>query len=128
MKLANEFLARVPAAFYTSGVDVGAHCIWEGEKTACTKAKTSFQRFLPTYGAIRSKKCGCILNPRTGKTYFEGDGQPEVRQVLQHLRGDDFCHIGAHLDYFLGLPRASWRKSSTWWRSRPIRNLLVLPQ
>jgi hypothetical protein len=96
MKRANEFLTRVPAAFYTSGVDVGGPCIWEGKKTARNKAKTSLPRCGPTYRAIRGKKSGCILRPRTRKTYFEGGGQPEVRQVLQHLRGHDFCHIGAH--------------------------------
>lgn len=42
------------------------------------------------------------LNPRTGKTYFEGSGEPEVQQVLeQHLRaGMTFYDIGANIGLF----------------------------
>jgi FkbM family methyltransferase len=42
------------------------------------------------------------LNPRTGTTYFEGSGEPEVQQVLeQHLRtGMTFYDIGANIGLF----------------------------
>jgi FkbM family methyltransferase len=42
------------------------------------------------------------LNPRTGKTYFEGGGEPEVQQALrQHLRaGMTFYDIGANIGFF----------------------------
>jgi hypothetical protein len=39
MKLANEFLAPVPAAFYTPGVDVGGDCIWEGKKNCLDESE-----------------------------------------------------------------------------------------
>jgi FkbM family methyltransferase len=42
------------------------------------------------------------LNPRTGKAYFEGGGEPEVQQaLLQHLRpGMIFYDIGANIGFF----------------------------
>jgi FkbM family methyltransferase len=42
------------------------------------------------------------LNPRTGKTYFEGGGEPEVQAALeQHLRpGMIFYDIGANIGFF----------------------------
>jgi len=42
------------------------------------------------------------LNPRTGKTYFEGGGEPEVQAALQqHLRvGMTFYDIGANIGFF----------------------------
>ena len=42
------------------------------------------------------------LNPRTGKSYFEGDGEPEVQDALQkHLRpGMTFYDIGANIGFF----------------------------
>lgn len=42
------------------------------------------------------------LNPRTGKTYFEGGGELEVQQALrQHLRaGTTFYDIGANIGLF----------------------------
>jgi len=42
------------------------------------------------------------LNPRTGMTYFEGGGEPEVQEVLQeHLRpGMTFYDIGANIGFF----------------------------
>ena len=42
------------------------------------------------------------LNPRTGKTYFEGGGEPEVQEALQrHLRaGMTFYDIGANIGFF----------------------------
>jgi FkbM family methyltransferase len=42
------------------------------------------------------------LNPRTGKTYFEGGSEPEVQEALQqHLRvGMTFYDIGANIGFF----------------------------
>ncbi len=42
------------------------------------------------------------LNPRTGKTYYEGSGEPEVQEALQrHLRaGMTFYDIGANIGFF----------------------------
>jgi FkbM family methyltransferase len=42
------------------------------------------------------------LNPRTGQTYFEGGGEPEVQAALQqHLRpGMTFYDIGANIGFF----------------------------
>jgi FkbM family methyltransferase len=42
------------------------------------------------------------LNPRTGKTYFDGGGEPEVQLALQqHLReGMTFYDIGANIGFF----------------------------
>ena len=42
------------------------------------------------------------LNPRTGKPYFEGGGEPEVQAALQqHLRpGMTFYDIGANIGFF----------------------------
>jgi FkbM family methyltransferase len=42
------------------------------------------------------------LNPRTGKTYFEGGGEPEVQEALQQcLRpGMIFYDIGANIGFF----------------------------
>lgn len=42
------------------------------------------------------------LNPRTGKTYFEGGGEREVQEALQqHLRaGMTFYDIGANIGFF----------------------------
>jgi FkbM family methyltransferase len=42
------------------------------------------------------------LNPRTGKTYFEGGGEPEVQEALQqHLRaGMTFYDVGANIGFF----------------------------
>jgi FkbM family methyltransferase len=42
------------------------------------------------------------LNPRTGQTYFEGGGEPEVQAALQqHLRaGMTFYDIGANIGLF----------------------------
>lgn len=42
------------------------------------------------------------LNPRTGKSYFEGGGEPEVQGALkQHLRpGMIFYDIGANIGFF----------------------------
>jgi FkbM family methyltransferase len=42
------------------------------------------------------------LNPRTGQTYFEGGGEPEVQEVLRkHLRaGMTFYDIGANIGFF----------------------------
>ncbi len=42
------------------------------------------------------------LNPRTGTTYFEGRGEPEVQEALQqHLRaGMTFYDIGANIGLF----------------------------
>ena len=42
------------------------------------------------------------LNPRTGGTYFEGGGEPEVQNALQqHLRpGMTFYDIGANIGFF----------------------------
>lgn len=42
------------------------------------------------------------LNPRTGKVYFEGGGEPEVQEALQrHLRpGMTFYDIGANIGFF----------------------------
>lgn len=42
------------------------------------------------------------LNPRTGKTYFEGGGEPEVQEALQRcLRpGMIFYDIGANIGFF----------------------------
>jgi FkbM family methyltransferase len=42
------------------------------------------------------------LNPRTGKTYFEGGGEPEVQLALQqHLRaGMTFYDVGANIGFF----------------------------
>ena len=42
------------------------------------------------------------LNPRTGNTYFEGGGEPEVQEALQqHLRpGMTFYDIGANIGFF----------------------------
>jgi len=42
------------------------------------------------------------LNPRTGKPYFEGDGEAEVQVALQqHLRpGMTFYDIGANIGFF----------------------------
>ena len=42
------------------------------------------------------------LNPRTGKTYFEGGGEPEVQETLQqHLRaGMIFYDVGANIGFF----------------------------
>lgn len=42
------------------------------------------------------------LNPRTGKTYFEGGGEPEVQEALQqHLQaGMTFYDIGANIGFF----------------------------
>jgi hypothetical protein len=39
MKLANEFLAPVPAAFYPSGVSVGGGWIFEGKKAAYNRRR-----------------------------------------------------------------------------------------
>jgi FkbM family methyltransferase len=42
------------------------------------------------------------LNPRTGRTYFEGGGEPEVQAALaQHLRpGMNFFDVGANIGFF----------------------------
>lgn len=42
------------------------------------------------------------LNPRTGKDYFVGGGEPEVQEVLQrHLRpGMTFYDVGANIGFF----------------------------
>jgi len=42
------------------------------------------------------------LNPRTGKSYFEGGGEPEVQEALQqHLRpGMIFYDVGANIGFF----------------------------
>lgn len=42
------------------------------------------------------------LNPRTGRNYFEGGGEPEVQAALQqHLRpGMTFYDIGANIGFF----------------------------
>ena len=42
------------------------------------------------------------LNPRTGKTYFQGGGETEVQEALQHqLRaGMTFYDIGANIGFF----------------------------
>ncbi len=42
------------------------------------------------------------LNPRTGQTYFEGGGEPEVQAALQqHLKpGMTFYDIGANIGFF----------------------------
>jgi FkbM family methyltransferase len=42
------------------------------------------------------------LNPRTGRTYFEGGGEPEVQEALkQHLRpGMIFYDVGANIGFF----------------------------
>jgi FkbM family methyltransferase len=42
------------------------------------------------------------LNPRTGKNYFDGDGEPEVQEVLQkHLNaGMTFYDVGANIGLF----------------------------
>jgi FkbM family methyltransferase len=42
------------------------------------------------------------LNPRTGRTYFEGGGEPEVQAALvQHLRpGMKFFDVGANIGFF----------------------------
>lgn len=42
------------------------------------------------------------LNPRTGKSYFDGDGEPEVQAVLhEHLRpGMVFYDVGANIGFF----------------------------
>ncbi|HYL64867.1 MAG TPA: FkbM family methyltransferase [Candidatus Methylomirabilis sp.] len=42
------------------------------------------------------------LNPRTGATYFEGGGEPEVQEALQrHLRaGMTFYDVGANIGFF----------------------------
>ena len=42
------------------------------------------------------------LNPRTGQTYFEGGGEPEVQEALQqHLKpGMTFYDIGANIGFF----------------------------
>lgn len=42
------------------------------------------------------------LNPRTGTTYFEGGGEPEVQEALQqHLRpGMIFYDVGANIGFF----------------------------
>jgi FkbM family methyltransferase len=42
------------------------------------------------------------LNPRTGKTYFEGGVEPEVQEALQqHLRaGMTFYDVGANIGFF----------------------------
>jgi hypothetical protein len=62
MKLANEFLARVPAGFYSA--------------------------FRAAVQSDPAQGLRLHLKPRTGKTYFEGGGEPEVQEVLQpHLRG-----------------------------------------
>ena len=97
----------------------------EGKRTSWNKAKTRHSAFRTGVQSGPAQGLCLHLNPRTGKTYFEGGGQPEVREVLrQHLRGDDFLRYRGTLDYFPCLRRASWRKSSTWWRSRPIREWL----
>ena len=42
------------------------------------------------------------LNPRTGRVYFEGGGEPEVQEALQqHVRpGITFYDIGANIGFF----------------------------
>ena len=42
------------------------------------------------------------LNPRTGRTYFEGDGEPEVQAALaEQLRpGMTFYDVGANIGFF----------------------------
>ena len=42
------------------------------------------------------------LNPRTGRNYFEGGGEPEVQEALQrHLRpGMIFYDVGANIGFF----------------------------
>jgi FkbM family methyltransferase len=42
------------------------------------------------------------LNPRTGRNYFDGGGEPEVQASLQkHLRaGMIFCDVGANIGFF----------------------------
>ncbi len=47
------------------------------------------------------------LNPRTGRAYFEGQGEPEVQAALrEHLRpGMTFYDIGANIGFF-SLPAA----------------------
>lgn len=42
------------------------------------------------------------LNPRTGRSYFEGGGEPEVQEVLrEQLRpGMTFCDVGANIGFF----------------------------
>ena len=42
------------------------------------------------------------LNPRTGNTYFDGGGEPEVQEALQHhLRaGMTFYDVGANIGFF----------------------------
>jgi hypothetical protein len=73
---------------------------------------------------MRPKECDCIGNPPKGGTYSEGGGQPEVREVFEQLRGDDFLPYPGAWDYFLCWRRAWRRKRSTWWRARPIRKCL----
>jgi hypothetical protein len=57
MKPANEFLARVPATFYSA--------------------------FRADVQSVPPQGLWLHLNPRTGKTYFEGGGEPEVQEVLR---------------------------------------------
>jgi hypothetical protein len=96
----------------------------EGKRTARNKAKTRHPAFRTDVQGDPAQGLCLHLNPRTGKTHFEGGGQPEVREVLQqHLRGDDFLRYRGTLDYFLCLRRASWRNRGTRWQSRAIRKV-----
>jgi hypothetical protein len=63
------------------------------------------------------------LNPRTGHSYFEGEGELEVQRVMeQYLRpGMIFYDIGANIGFFS--PRELSGKRAVSSRSSPIQNL-----
>lgn len=79
-------------------VPVLGRCVsWAGEKLVPRDSLTWVQvRSGPAQGFWLH------LNPRTGKDYFEGGGEPEVQEVLQkHLRpGMTFYDVGANIGLF----------------------------
>jgi len=79
-------------------VPVLGSCVrWAGAKLVPREALTWVQ---VQHGAAEG--LWLHLNPRTGRTYFEGRGEPEIQEVLrQHLRqGMTFFDIGANIGLF----------------------------
>ena len=94
-----EFLLRYASPLAgLRRVPVLGRCVsWAGEKLVPRDSLTWVQvRSGPAQGFWLN------LNPRTGKDYFEGGGEPEVQEVLQkHLRpGMTFYDVGANIGLF----------------------------
>lgn len=91
MKLANEFFARLPEAFYPSGASVGGEWIFEGEKAAynrrrCGAAPHSYALLNVTHEVL-------------------GNGELRRRNLLEELSRFRYTRKPCGTSHVLALPQ-----------------------